>query len=1063
MLEEEPEPEPQLIGKGSYGCVFKPPLQCQEPSEYLKTIHPGYYDDKVSKAMINKDANAEINSQQLLDELDPRFTYHLPTPVKCKIKPKDKEKCVITKEGEQFYSDTLLILQDGGLSLKDFIEKIIENISILVETKREMVYNFWSQSIKLVEFLQLLHTNGVFHNDLKPENILFNTTTYDLKVIDFGLMDTTVFYNNDWYFAHPPESKFIGMKSKNYDILSTCSDTEFYSLFFTNNDEYFNNFHSMYEDFIKYVTNPKSQDVKQTWFQTKYQKNFFRDKTQEEVYECYENTLDIYGLGVSLQYVFERTHNYFKFNTDDAKRKSYLRSLLFLMTYPNCFERIQIDDLYTEYLKIINWLIQPQPVLQQPPLQSRPSSERRPTSKRQSPLQPQPSSERRPTSKRQSPLQLYSPSEQQSPLQPHPPSDTVEIIKLIGKGGFGCVYKPALKCKDDKPANFYDDKLSKAMTKKHAEKELRAQKIIDEIDSEYKYHLKKADMCTMRDTVPDNCILPTRNIGDDQIDTLLLFKDGGLDLVNFIKKIIENISILDETKREMVYNFWSQSIKLVEFLQLLHTNGVFHNDLKPQNILFDTNIPKLNVIDFGYTDYKVKTSGIWHFSHPPEVVFMLKTNEKYSVPIEKYNIISGYNKDRFYSFFFNNPKFIQHYNYFIREYVTSSDTESKSDIDSWFKEQFEKKNFFTDKPREEVYECYKNTLDIYGLGVSLIYVFERTRKYFEFTEDDKYKRELHILLLDMIHPNCFERIQIDELNIMYSEIIHKLKQPQPVLQQPPLQSRPSSTLSRATYRETDSINVNIINSVSITIHDKTYKIYNINCTKGSFNQNCTITSIADIYSINNGLSDILHSIILKIRESYDSKHLKYINEKVSIEEVSIEEVSIEEVTMDTFRNNFIYVRDVLSKTIQGITEVIKVIIKDPIKDTIPKYLTSNYDVVFNTLIKNDIKRIIVLVININETIYYVAIETLIQSKIYLFVGQSWNELGVIIKSFYFSNKVTYYNDRTVISIGGSKKRKPSIKCLKTKKANSKIPKKRKPSVNGSKFKNKTKNRTHKKH
>ena len=384
------EAEPQLIGKGSYGCVFEPPLKCDDDRD------TSFYNGKVSKSMLNEDAIDEINSQHLLDQLDHTFTYHLPPPDKCKIQSKDEKKCVITKEGEQFDSDTLLILQDGGLSLKDFIEKIIENISILVETKREMVYNFWSQSIKLVEFLQLLHTNGVFHNDLKPENILFNTTTYDLKVIDFGLTASTVFYNNDWYFAHPPESAFICMNylvlikngksdkstkddkikaeiakilQDDFNAISETNDDKFYSLFFSNKYESFKNFRKMYSDFINYVTfgNRLRVTKYKEWFKSKYRTNFFKDKTLEEVNQCYQNTLDIYGLGVTLQYVFERTREYFEFTGVDGQYKSELSELLLRMIHPNCFERIQIDELFESYFNIIENLKQPTNIQQPPP------------------------------------------------------------------------------------------------------------------------------------------------------------------------------------------------------------------------------------------------------------------------------------------------------------------------------------------------------------------------------------------------------------------------------------------------------------------------------------------------------------------------------------------------------------------------------------------------------------------------------------------------------------------------------------------------------------------------
>jgi predicted ATPase/GAF domain-containing protein/tRNA A-37 threonylcarbamoyl transferase component Bud32 len=80
--------------------------------------------------------------------------------------------------GLESYQRTLvIILEDfGGISLKKWIEG---NPLVLQE--------FFPMAIRMVESLGKIHAVNIIHKDINPANIVFNSTTGQLKIIDFGI------------------------------------------------------------------------------------------------------------------------------------------------------------------------------------------------------------------------------------------------------------------------------------------------------------------------------------------------------------------------------------------------------------------------------------------------------------------------------------------------------------------------------------------------------------------------------------------------------------------------------------------------------------------------------------------------------------------------------------------------------------------------------------------------------------------------------------------------------------------------------------------------------------
>nr|MCU0536284.1 AAA family ATPase [Hydrococcus sp. Prado102] len=84
----------------------------------------------------------------------------------------------IAAYGLEPYQRTLvIILEDfGAISLKKWLEG-----------KPLGLQEFFPIAIKIVEHLGNIHTANIIHKDINPGNIIFNTTTKQLKIIDFGI------------------------------------------------------------------------------------------------------------------------------------------------------------------------------------------------------------------------------------------------------------------------------------------------------------------------------------------------------------------------------------------------------------------------------------------------------------------------------------------------------------------------------------------------------------------------------------------------------------------------------------------------------------------------------------------------------------------------------------------------------------------------------------------------------------------------------------------------------------------------------------------------------------
>lgn len=188
--------------------------------------------------------------------------------------------------------------------------------------------------------------------------------------------------------------------------------------------------------------------------------------------------------------------------------------------------------------------------------------------------------------------------------------------KVLASGGFGCVFKPALKCSGS--THREKDKVSKLMTEKHAREEYEEivafKTKLDSIKNYENYFLlydatlckpARIDTSDLVNYTKKCSALPKSNITRLNINTsldkvmILNMPNGGVAVDDYI---YENGSY------DKIYDL---HIKLVNLFKKgiipMNLKNIFHNDIKDSNVLVDESVDgvKTRLIDWGLsTEYK---------------------------------------------------------------------------------------------------------------------------------------------------------------------------------------------------------------------------------------------------------------------------------------------------------------------------------------------------------------------------------------------------------------------------------------------------------------------------
>ena len=202
--------------------------------------------------------------------------------------------------------------------------------------------------------------------------------------------------------------------------------------------------------------------------------------------------------------------------------------------------------------------------------------------------------------------------------------------KVIDSGGFGCVFRPQIKCKKSRNnknkifgENKYDvNGISKVMPKKYAISEynelVKFISIIKKIQNYNNYFIiSQITLCRpsyfkQEDLIDFDKIkcssLKKKNVTAKNINSklkklyMINMPYGGIDIDKFLKQNINNI--------QLIYNF---NIKMIDLLDKailkMNSKGLYHGDLKSSNILVSIENNKkmyVRIIDWGLSGIYLK-------------------------------------------------------------------------------------------------------------------------------------------------------------------------------------------------------------------------------------------------------------------------------------------------------------------------------------------------------------------------------------------------------------------------------------------------------------------------
>jgi len=340
--------------------------------------------------------------------------------------------------------------------------------------------------------------------------------------------------------------------------------------------------------------------------------------------------------------------------------------------------------------------------------------------------------------------------------------------KVIGEGAYGCVHKPSLKCKND-PSKSYDGKISKIMDTVDAITELKEYDVINAVDKDLKYHMGKPDVCSPSDDLEtiksiDKCDWVKSN--DIANMKLLIMKDGGLNLDDYMKNIKQR------TKKD-IDMLLIELHRVILGVNTLNQNGIVHHDLKPQNIVYNSEEIRMNFIDFGHmrmidslknkSIQSINTHAVSHWSFPPELVFQNK---------EKYMRCANMTIDKRIRLF---PKLVEelkkHTTPFYR-YIkfTSDDKRHLSYCDLLQKKFYD---MFVNDMTPDNYNFFLtksiNTVDVYGMGMTILRIIGPM--FSSRLLDKNVFNDLISLGFNAINPRISERYDVDQLLNEYESIL----------------------------------------------------------------------------------------------------------------------------------------------------------------------------------------------------------------------------------------------------------------------------------------------------
>lgn len=167
----------ELLGTGSYGCVFYPSYSCKGKPNYKKKLV-----SKLTKH--NFVSDTEYSTSQIVKKIPNYKEHFIVVDSECPIVKKNLKEsemfnqCEIIKEDKKFEKNKYVILYSKyseSLILEDYLEQN-NKLNILIRT-----------FLSIIKKIDLLIEKNIIHNDLHFNNMLYDLNKGNILFIDFGL------------------------------------------------------------------------------------------------------------------------------------------------------------------------------------------------------------------------------------------------------------------------------------------------------------------------------------------------------------------------------------------------------------------------------------------------------------------------------------------------------------------------------------------------------------------------------------------------------------------------------------------------------------------------------------------------------------------------------------------------------------------------------------------------------------------------------------------------------------------------------------------------------------
>jgi serine/threonine protein kinase len=286
-------------------------------------------------------------------------------------------KYIKSKEVKKHPNDyKILLLKYGGPDLKKLCYSHLKKY--LNTNAKEKTDNFWLEVHHLLKGIKFFKDNGIVHNDIKPQNILFNMKTNKLVFIDFGLMRSKeeivrVSEKSDnflgiYHWSFPFDCGLMNKNDwTNYKYLTNEKKTSYKNQFseMIINDAKKNTFDisiknpTSFNLLFSYInTNKDILLIDPTKYSYSYIEQFFdgynnliSDSSYVKILDRTIDSIDVYGLGFTLQFILKCFNRQNVFDSTFFKRLSTFFHKMYDFN-PETRE-INIDNLINEYEHIL--------------------------------------------------------------------------------------------------------------------------------------------------------------------------------------------------------------------------------------------------------------------------------------------------------------------------------------------------------------------------------------------------------------------------------------------------------------------------------------------------------------------------------------------------------------------------------------------------------------------------------------------------------------------------------------------------------------------------------------